>query len=73
MKTPIYLIVAFIPSDENIVYTLIYKLQSLGIKTVKYLWVSLSDTGGIGTGTDDYGTNSIEEACEASEATEARR
>lgn len=62
MKKTIYLINGFIPSDEDITICRIMKLQELGTKIKKYVWISIIDDGGIGTALDDYGEDNIEDA-----------
>lgn len=58
----IYVVTGYIPSDDDTPSITTYKLQRLGMKQDKYIWISLEDRGGLGTGTDNFGDDTIEDA-----------
>jgi len=61
MEKQIYWITGFVASDEDKVYVNVHKLIHLGNR---YIWVSMTREGGIGTKLDyaDIGETSIEDA-----------
>lgn len=61
MKKELFIIQSYIPSDENIVYPQIYRIYSIGGKEKKYYFLDIIQGGGVGTGVDGSGGNSIEE------------
>lgn len=62
MEKVLYIVTGYIPSDEDIIQTNIYKLQCIGSKSKKYIFIAIEDTGGIGTSCDDWGSNTAEDA-----------
>lgn len=59
-----YAITGYIPSDENIPFVTIYKLCKIGQSDPKYVWISVTHNGGIGTGTDIHKDNLLDAAFE---------
>ena len=56
MEKQTFLIKSFIPSDENIVVSDIYKLQKLGYKdNITWIFIAITYNGGYGTGIDNFG------------------
>lgn len=51
-----YLIKSYIPSDDNVVVSDIYKLQEMGYQETKiFIFICITDRGGYGTGVKDFG------------------
>ncbi len=61
MKKELFIIQSYIPSDENIVYSQIYRIYSFGSKKKKYYFLDIIQGEGVGIGIDDGGDDSIEE------------
>ena len=56
MEKQTYLIKSYIPSDDNVVVSDIYKLQELGLQETKiFIFICITDRGGYGTGVKDFG------------------
>lgn len=56
MEKQTFLITSYIPSDENIVVSDIYKLQKLGYKdNITWIFIAITYNGGYGTGIDNFG------------------
>ena len=56
MEKQTFLITSYIPSDENIVVSDIYKLQKLGYKdNIIWIFIAITYNGGYGTGIDNFG------------------
>ena len=56
MEKQTYLIKSYIPSDDNVVISDIYKLQELGLQETKiFIFICITDRGGYGTGVKDFG------------------
>ena len=56
MEKQTFLITSYIPPDENIVVSDIYKLQKLGYKdNITWIFIAITYNGGYGTGIDNFG------------------
>lgn len=56
MEKQTYLIKSYIPSDDNVVVSDIYKLQEMGQQETKiFIFICITDKGGYGTGVKDFG------------------
>ena len=56
MDKQTYLIKSYIPSDDNMVVSDIYKLQEMGQQETKiFIFICITDKGGYGTGVKDFG------------------
>lgn len=56
MDKSIFLITSYIPSDENVISSNIYKLTKLGTyPNYKYIFTGVTINSGFGTGLEDYG------------------
>ena len=56
MEKQTYLIKSYIPSDDNVVVSDIYKLQEMGQQETKiFIFICITGKGGYGTGVKDFG------------------
>ena len=56
MEKQTFLITSYIPSDEKVVVSDIYKLQKLGYKdNITWIFIAITYNGGYGTGMDNFG------------------
>ena len=56
MEKQTFLITSYIPSDEKVVVSDIYKLQKLGYKdNITWIFIAITYNGGYGTGIDNFG------------------
>ena len=56
MEKQTFLIQSYIPPDENIIVSDIYKLQKLGYKdNIIWIFIAITYNGGYGTGIDNFG------------------
>lgn len=56
MEKQTFLITSYIPPDENIIVSDIYKLQKLGYKdNIIWIFIAITYNGGYGTGIDNFG------------------
>ena len=62
MSKSLYIVTAYRADNENTIFTNTYKLQELGTKSKRYIFVSLENSGGLGTAVDGFGSETIEDA-----------
>ncbi len=62
MNKQLYGISSYIPSDDNVVEQSVYVLAELGNLEKRYVFIRMNDSGGIGTGIDNYGNPTKENA-----------
>ena len=62
MEKVLYIVACYIPEDENVVQSNIFKLQCIGQKNKRYGFISIENSGGIGTSCDDWGEETAEDA-----------
>ncbi|WP_157717565.1 hypothetical protein [Roseivirga spongicola] len=58
MGKSIYFVQSYVPHDEAVISSNIFKLVTIGMNEKKHGWVSVLNEGGIGTGTDNWGEDS---------------